>query len=58
MSDLDLSAIEARANAATPGPWEIHEDYHHDASTGRRNATAIASANPGDTRRNRPVSIL
>lgn len=24
---LDLDAIETRANAATPGPWEEHADY-------------------------------
>lgn len=24
MTDLDLDAIEARANAATPGPWMAH----------------------------------
>lgn len=26
MTDLDLDAIEARANAATPGPWEHGAD--------------------------------
>lgn len=27
---LNLDAIEARANAATPGPWEEHADYGKD----------------------------
>ncbi|ANA85295.1 hypothetical protein BH769_gp92 [Gordonia phage BritBrat] len=26
MSELDLDAIEARAKAATPGPWEFHDE--------------------------------
>jgi hypothetical protein len=26
MTDLDLDAIEARAAAATDGPWEVHPD--------------------------------
>ncbi|AZS12364.1 hypothetical protein SEA_KENNA_88 [Gordonia phage Kenna] len=29
MSELDLDAIEARARAATPGPWEFHDEDIH-----------------------------
>lgn len=30
MTDDELTAIEARANAATPGPWTTHVVVHDD----------------------------
>src|SRR5699024_12454304 len=31
MTELDLDAIQARANAATDGPWERYGDGSHEA---------------------------
>ncbi|QSL99845.1 hypothetical protein SEA_ODAY_102 [Gordonia phage ODay] len=48
MSELDLDAIEARANAAYVGPWTADPDSYGDiwARAGHEGATVVVSADP------------
>jgi hypothetical protein len=47
---LDLDSIEARANAATPGPWDRYPQYgaHFYANTTGEHLTGIGDLNFGD----------
>ncbi|WP_318201093.1 hypothetical protein [Streptomyces sp. SCL15-4] len=47
---LDLDAIETRANAATPGPWEEHPQYgpHFYAYLGGPYLRGVGTLNFGD----------
>ena len=48
MTDIDLDAIEARANAATDGPWSVYQTMHAEPkvvnSTGHWPAGEVANA--------------
>lgn len=49
MTDLDLDAIQARVEAATPGPW-VHEDpgFHANRITSERGDIAYTIVEEAD----------